>query len=306
MSLPHPVPGGVVIVTGASSGIGAELARELAARGHDLVLVARREDRLRELAEELRGDHGRDVLVHPADLTDRAAREGLLGAVADAGRTVSGLCNNAGYGLAGLAWERDLAQSRDMIELNVVALHDLTLHVVPEMVRAGTGAVLNVASVAAYQPLPGMAAYAATKAFVHAFSEALHEELGGHRRLRHDALSRARPDRVRRHRRLRSRGRVPGVHDRAAGRGRPAGCRGDARGPALGQSRDGEPRDGPARPVLPAHRAAAGDEAPAALAHGRLSAVPARTPPGRNLAHRHSSVKSQAIVETCTGLAKHR
>lgn len=179
MSLPHPVPGGVVIVTGASSGIGAELARQLAARGHDLVLVARREDRLEELAEELRGNAGRDVLVHAADLTDEAAREGLLGFVADAGRTISGLCNNAGYGIAGLAWERDLAQSRDMIELNVVALHDLTLLVVPDMLRAGTGAVLNVASVAAYQPLPGMAAYAATKAFVHAFSEALHEELGG-------------------------------------------------------------------------------------------------------------------------------
>ena len=179
MSLPAPAPGSVVVVTGASSGIGAELARSLAALGHDLVLVARREDRLQQLAEELRREHGRDVLVHAADLTDQAAREGLIGFVAGTGRTITGLCNNAGYGLAGLAWERDLAQSRDTIELNVVALHDLTLLVVPDMIRAGTGAVLNVASVAAYQPLPGMAAYAATKAFVHAFSEALHEELAG-------------------------------------------------------------------------------------------------------------------------------
>ena len=179
MSLPHPIPGGIVIVTGASSGIGAELARRLAAHGHDLVLVARRADRLEELAEELRGEHGREILVHAADLTSAAAREGLLGFVADAGRTISGLCNNAGFGLAGRAWERDLEQSHEMVELNVVALHDLTLLVVPELVRAGTGAVLNVASVAAYQPLPGMAAYAATKAFVAAFSEALHAELSG-------------------------------------------------------------------------------------------------------------------------------
>ena len=115
--------------------------------------------------------------MHAADLTSEQAREGLLGFVADAGRTITGLCNNAGYGLSGRAWELDLADERGQIELNVVALHDLTLLVVPGMVERGAGAVLNVASGAAFQPMPGMATYAATKAFVHAFSEALHSEL---------------------------------------------------------------------------------------------------------------------------------
>lgn len=179
MSLPDPAAGSVVVVTGASSGIGAELARALAGLGHDLVLVARRADRLHELAEELRAAHGREVLVHAADLTEPAARTGLLGAVADAGLTVAGLCNNAGYGLAGRAWEVDPDDDRGQIALNVVALHDLTLLVLPGMIERGAGAVLNVASVAAFQPLPGMATYAATKAFVQALSEALHSELGG-------------------------------------------------------------------------------------------------------------------------------
>jgi short-subunit dehydrogenase len=179
MSLPAPAADSVVIVTGASSGIGAELARSLAGLGHDLVLVARRADRLEELAEELRAAHAGDVLVHAADLTTSTAREGLLGFVAEAGRTVVGLCNNAGYGLAGRAWALDPDDDRGQIELNVVALHDLTLLVVPGMVERGAGAVLNVASGAAFQPMPGMATYAATKAFVHAFSEAVHTELAG-------------------------------------------------------------------------------------------------------------------------------
>ncbi len=179
MSLPQPSADAVVVVTGASSGIGAELARGLGARGHALVLVARSGDRLEELASELRGAHGVDVLVHPADLTKRAARNRMLAAVAATGRDIAGLCNNAGYGLAGRAWEVDQAEDRGQIELNVTALHDLTLAVVPEMVGRGAGAVLNVASGAAFQPFPGMATYAATKAFVHSFSEALHTELSG-------------------------------------------------------------------------------------------------------------------------------
>jgi len=179
MSLPLPSPEGVVVVTGASSGIGVELARQLAALGHDLVLVARREDRLQELAAELRGAHEVTVLVHPADLRERAAREALLGGVADAGRHVAGLANNAGYGSSGRAWELDLENELAEVALNVEALHHLTLAVVPEMVRRGTGAVLNVASIAAFQPTPGTATYGATKAFVQSFSEALHAELAG-------------------------------------------------------------------------------------------------------------------------------
>ena len=179
MSLPAPASDSTVVVTGASSGIGAELARLLAARGHDLVLVARRGDLLEELAEELRAAHGREVLVHAADLSEHDARVGLLGAVAAWGRSISGLCNNAGYGLAGTAWELDPEDAQGEVDLNVAALHHLTLAVVPDMVRRGSGAVLNVASIAAFQPLPGFATYAATKAFVLSFSEALHTELGG-------------------------------------------------------------------------------------------------------------------------------
>ena len=179
MSLPAPAAGSAVIVTGASSGIGAQLARLLAARGHDLVLVARRADVLEELAEELRAAHGREILVHAADLSVHEARVGVLGAVADWGREISGLCNNAGYGLAGTAWELDPEDAQGEVDLNVAALHHLTLAVVPDMVRRGSGSVLNVSSVAAFQPLPGFATYAATKAFVLSFSEALHAELAG-------------------------------------------------------------------------------------------------------------------------------
>ena len=179
MSLVAPTPDSTVVVTGASSGIGAELARRLAARGHNLVLTARRGDLLEELATELREAHDHDVLVHAADLSDHAAREGLLGAVADADRTIAALCNNAGYGLAGTAWELDPQDAQGEVELNVAALHHLTLAVVPDMVRRGSGSVLNVASVAAFQPLPGFATYGATKAFVLSFSEALHTELSG-------------------------------------------------------------------------------------------------------------------------------
>lgn len=179
MSLPHPSPDSVVVVTGASSGIGAELARRLAALGHDLVLVARRSDRLERLAEELRAEHARELFVHAADLTRAKARKGLIGFVDETGRAVAGLCNNAGYGLSGRAWEIDVDQDRDQIELNVVALHDLSLLVLPGMVARGAGAILNVSSTSSFQPLPGMATYAATKAFVQSFSEALHSELSG-------------------------------------------------------------------------------------------------------------------------------
>ncbi|HEY5143784.1 MAG TPA: SDR family oxidoreductase [Solirubrobacteraceae bacterium] len=179
MSLPVPTKESVVVVTGASAGIGAELARQLAALGHDLVIVARREDRLQELADDVRVSHGVDVFVHPADLRERVARVGLLGAIAEFDRHVVGLANNAGFGSSGRAWELDLEREADEVALNVEALHHLTLAVVPEMVRRRAGAVLNVASSAAFQPMPGMATYAATKAFVQSFSEAVHAELAG-------------------------------------------------------------------------------------------------------------------------------
>jgi short-subunit dehydrogenase len=174
MSLPAPDPNATVVVTGASSGIGAELAREISRRGHHVTLVARRRDRLEELARELRQADAR-----PADLADDGSRGELLGALRQTGRFVAGLCNNAGFGTFGKLWELDPEREREEVRLNVVALHDLTLEVLPTMVQRGEGAILNVGSIAGAQPIPGNATYAASKAFVNSFSEALHTELRG-------------------------------------------------------------------------------------------------------------------------------
>ncbi|WP_372791429.1 SDR family NAD(P)-dependent oxidoreductase [Paraconexibacter sp.] len=179
MALPDARPGTVVLVTGASSGIGEELARQLAALGHDLVLIARRADRLDALASELRDAAKVDVDVHPCDLGDAPSRASLIAGIVTGphARPIAGLCNNAGFGLAGPAARLDPARQRQMIRVNVEALHDLTLAVLPGMLDRGEGAILNVASVAAFQPLPNFATYSATKAFVQTFSEALHAEV---------------------------------------------------------------------------------------------------------------------------------
>ena len=174
MSLPAPAPNSTVVVTGASSGIGAELARELSRRGHHVTLVARRRERLEELATSLG-----EADVRPCDLADAASRAELLGALRNAGRQVAALCNNAGFGAFGRVWEMDAETERRQVQLNVVALQDLTLEVLPGMVKRGAGSILNVGSIAGAQPLPGNATYAATKAFVNSFSEALHAELKG-------------------------------------------------------------------------------------------------------------------------------
>jgi short-subunit dehydrogenase len=175
MSLPAPEPNATVVVTGASSGIGAELARELARRGHGVTLVARRRERLEELAAELPTDA--DIIA--ADLSAPEQREKLLGTLRQTGRTVTGLCNNAGFGSFGWFYELDQEREREQVELNVVALHELTGALLPGMVERGRGAILNVGSIAGSQPIPGNATYAATKAFVNSFSEALHAELKG-------------------------------------------------------------------------------------------------------------------------------
>jgi len=166
------------VITGASAGIGAELARQLADRGHDVVLVARREQRLRELAEQLRLRHGIHADVEVCDLGDADARRALVERLL-AERTVAGVCNNAGMGTVGTLLEAGVEREQQVVRLNVDAVHHLTGAFLPAMVERGAGAILNVASIAAFQPLPGFATYAASKAFVQSFSEAVHAELAG-------------------------------------------------------------------------------------------------------------------------------
>ena len=169
----------VGVVTGASSGIGAAFARVLAARGHDLVLVARSEARLRELGAELEGEHGTRSEVLSADLetTDGIAR--VAERLGDAARPVELLVNNAGFGTTGRFAELPVDQEEAEIRLNVLAVVDLTHAALGPMVERGHGGVINVSSVGAYQPTPLSATYGATKAFVSSFTNALHEELRG-------------------------------------------------------------------------------------------------------------------------------
>ena len=165
----------VALITGASAGLGVDFARQLSARGHRLVLVARRRDRLEALAAEL--GNARAVAM---DLAAPGAAARLLADVAKAGEQVEMLVNNAGFGLRGLVAELDAARQREMIDLNIGALTELCAAVVPDMIERKAGAILNVASTAAFQPGPGMAVYFASKAFVLSFTEALHEELKPH------------------------------------------------------------------------------------------------------------------------------
>lgn len=170
-------PQGAALVTGASSGIGAEIARTLAARKLDLVITARRQDRLEALAAELRGSHGVTVHVVPHDLGVTGGAQSLYDAVAALGVDVSVLVNNAGFGVYGNAWEADLGRTQMMLELNMTALTTLTQLYVADMTARGGGRVLQVASVGAFQPAPYYAAYAATKAYVLFYSQALDWEL---------------------------------------------------------------------------------------------------------------------------------
>jgi short-subunit dehydrogenase len=168
--------GQTALITGASSGIGAAYAREFAARGADLILVARGEDAMNRLAEELRATHGRRVDVVPADLAAPGAVD-LVGERVDAlGVEVDLLVNNAGFGMHGDFADADAARLTAQIQLNCVTLVDLTRRFLPGMMARRRGVVVNVASTAAFQPLPHMAVYGATKAFVLSFSEALYAE----------------------------------------------------------------------------------------------------------------------------------
>lgn len=178
MSLPEPSSTTAALVTGASSGIGVDLARQVARRGHNVVLVARRADRLEAVAAELRDAHGIRAEALACDLTDPDATDALPGRVEALGLEVSVLINNAGYGSAGQFSELDVQTEAEMVRLNCEAIVRLSGAYVPKLVaRDGGGAILIVASSAGMQPIPGQATYAATKAFALSFAEALHTEL---------------------------------------------------------------------------------------------------------------------------------
>jgi short-subunit dehydrogenase len=165
----------VTLVTGASAGLGAEFARAWARRGDELVLTARREERLQALAAEL----GSKTHVIAADLANAEAPRRLIGEIEARGLTVATLINNAGFGLTGRFADRQTEPLLGMIDLNIRALTELAHLVLPAMRERRSGAILNLASTAAFQAGPGFAVYFATKAYVLSFTEALHQELKG-------------------------------------------------------------------------------------------------------------------------------
>ena len=179
MSFPLPREDGTCLITGCSAGIGVGIARELARRGYNLTIVARREDRLQELAAELEGDFQVQVTPIACDICDAAARQSLFKQIAANGNEIDVLVNNAGLGGAGAFVNLDFDRAMQMIDTNITALVALTHPVVSEMVERGSGAIMNVASTAAFQPIPREAVYSSTKAFVLSFGEALHTELKG-------------------------------------------------------------------------------------------------------------------------------
>ena len=180
MPLPPPAQGSTALVTGASSGIGQELVRGLAARGHGVVLVARRRDRLERLAAEISDRHGVAAHVVAVDLSDPAERERLASEIEQRSLIVETLVNNAGFGIyrrfVDSRRERELEQVRLLVE----AVVDLDARYVPGMVERRRGTVINISSTAGFQPLPGNGTYAASKAFVLFHTEALREELREH------------------------------------------------------------------------------------------------------------------------------
>jgi short-subunit dehydrogenase len=165
------------LITGATSGIGLELARLLAADGYELMLVSRDEQKLRKVAAELSAKHRHPVKVLVRDLSSAGSAEEVYRWLREQGITVEILINNAGFGLAGAFIETDLQREIAMIQVNVVSLMVLTKLLAQEMSERKRGKILNVASTAAFQPGPFMAVYYATKGFVLSFSEALAEEL---------------------------------------------------------------------------------------------------------------------------------
>lgn len=168
----------VALITGASSGIGTELARVYARRGHDLIVTARREDRLSAVAEELRG-HGARVETVAADLAAGKGPQKLFAATEALAMPVATLVNNAGMALSGPFADMSRAQLATLLNLNVRALTELTSLYLPGMLERRRGRILNVASVASFQAVPSLAAYSASKAYVLSLTESLSEELRG-------------------------------------------------------------------------------------------------------------------------------
>ncbi|MCG8612975.1 MAG: SDR family oxidoreductase [Pseudomonadales bacterium] len=177
MSLPQPSDNARAVVTGASSGIGEALARQLASRGYSLILVARRVGKLEILAAELRHQYGVIVELYPCDLGDRAARHQFRDELAK--REISILCNNAGFATFGKLKDLNPEREREELEVNAVAVQDLTLAVLPAMIQRQSGSILIVGSTSGHQPTPSNATYAASKAFANSFAESLHSELNG-------------------------------------------------------------------------------------------------------------------------------
>lgn len=170
----------MALVTGASAGLGVHFALALAAQGHDVILTARRSDRLDQLAQQIRDRFGTQAHVIPANLAQPGAVAGLMADIAKQGLAVNLLVNNAGFGARGDFAALDGGAQAEMIDVNCRALIELCHAVLPGMLQMRRGGILNVASTAAFQPGPWMAVYYASKAFVLSFSEALHEEVKPH------------------------------------------------------------------------------------------------------------------------------
>lgn len=170
---------GHALITGASSGIGMEMARQLAAKGYGLVIVARRADRLQRLKAEIEAAHGVPVRVVAQDLCAPDAAPRIMDGIAAEGIALDILVNNAGYGMGGRFLDMDMAEMEQMFRLNMHTLTHLTQLAARAMVARGGGYILNVASAAAFLPSPYVSAYAGTKAYVLNFSEALRYELRG-------------------------------------------------------------------------------------------------------------------------------
>src|SRR6266850_636286 len=169
----------VTLITGASAGIGTELARVFASHGHRLALVARRADRLEALAAEITAAGGATPIVIPCDLVQPDSGERIAEALTAAGLEVEYVVNNAGFGVFGRAVQRDRSDQLDMIAVNIRALTDLSLRFSDQLIR-NRGGLLNVGSIAGFLPGPGMAVYYATKAYVLSFTEAMRAELAPH------------------------------------------------------------------------------------------------------------------------------